>query len=415
MNKTFLTSLLSVLLLAVVSCIRIALPSDDDGKLEPAVDIKLTRSQAEMAADVNAFGFNLFMKAYRAEEGKDVLISPLSVSQALSMTATGAAGETAEAMTRTLGFEGRSVQEMDEFYFTMLEGLKKADKSITFEIANSIWTARGLKVLESFIGDCSKWFNSEVYPDIDFASQNSVSKINGWCSEKTHGKIDSILKQPDPEIRMLLANALYFKAKWGYEFGNTEKGAFHAAGGDIQVDYMPLDHKMAYVSDGSVYEAVSLPYGNGAFNMAVIKPIGKHGVDEAAAAMGKNWSNSIIGLSSAETSVDFKMPEFRLEYTRDIAGILSDMGMAVAFGGGADFSGMTGPGERLRIDFVKHKTYIDVNREGSEAAAVTVVGVKRTSVDIPGKPVVFHADGPFAYVIYERSTGTVLFIGTKNR
>ncbi len=388
---------------------------DNEVKLEPPVDIQLTKSEVEMASDVNQFGFRLFSDIQSQSLDKDMMMSPLSISLALSMAATGSDGATSEEMTQVLGFEGRSVEEMDQFYFKMLEGLAKADKSVTFEVANSIWTARGLKVLDSFISDCGKWFSSEIYPDIDFGASSTPGRINKWCSDKTHGKIDKVVDSPDPNVMMMLINALYFNGKWGITFPDVAKRTFHGAKGDVKMDFMQGKASLPYCKDSKTFEAVSLPYGNGAFRMAVIKPLNGCTVGEALNGLASDWTSYSRSLKFGSGDVQFRMPEFKVEYFKDITGDLQNMGMVDAFSDCADFSRMTGPDQSLKISRVSHKTFIDVNHLGTEAAAVTVVEMKFTTAMPQVNPIrEFYVDDPFAYVIYEQSTGAVLFIGTKN-
>lgn len=390
------------------------LDDNEEVKLEDPVDIQLTKAETEMASDVNQFGFRLFSDIHGQTPDKDMMMSPLSISLALSMTATGSDGATAEEMTRVLGFDGSSVEEMDQFYFKMLDGLSKADKSVTLEVANSIWTARGLKVLDSFIKDCGKWFNSEVYPDIDFGASATPGRINKWCSDKTHGKIDKVVDNPDPAVMMMLINALYFNGKWGVTFPDVAKRTFHGAKGDVNMDFMQGTVRVPYCMDMKTFEAVSLPYGNGAFRMAVIKPVNGCTVGEALNGIASDWTYYVSSLKYDSGDVRFRMPEFKLEYSRNITDDLQEMGMVNAFSDRADFSKMTEPEQPLKISEVNHKTFIDVNHKGTEAAAVTTVTMKLTSAG-PGAPIrEFYVDDPFAYVIYEQSTGAVLFIGTKN-
>ena len=390
----------SALVLVAASC----------GKNDPEYSegaIPLTKAEEGINASANDFGFNVFHELYKEDQ---VLFSPLSASLALSMTATGAAGETASQMTKVLGFDKFSTDDVNRYYRKMIDALLTVDPGTAFEIANSIWIDDKIKVKHGFIDDCKKYYACEVYP-ADFSSQATIDKVNKWCSDKTHGKITSILEEPDPELVMALMNALYFNGSWKYTFPEVFKDRFTTISGKTTgMEMMQLSTELSYGEyDG--FRMVDLPYGNGAFSMKVILPDEKEDFGKAVKRFDAGILDKLNGKLTSK-DVFLKMPKFSFEYQSDLDKVLVALGMEDAFDcAKADFSKMS---DGLYIGFVKQKTFIDVNESGTEAAAVTIVGMYKNAID--GNPqdiVMFIADRPFIFVIQENSTGAVLFIGQK--
>lgn len=399
MKRSFLFAF-SALVLVAASC----------GKNNPEYSegaIPLTKAEEGINASANDFGFNVFHELYKEDQ---VLFSPLSASLALSMTATGAAGETASQMTKVLGFDKFSTDDVNRYYRKMIDALLTVDPGTAFEIANSIWIDDKIKVKQGFIDDCKKYYASEVYP-ADFSSQATIDKVNKWCSDKTHGKITSILEEPDPELVMVLMNALYFNGSWKYTFPEVFKDRFTTISGKTTgMEMMQLSTELSYGEyDG--FRMVDLPYGNGAFSMKVILPDEKEDFGKAVKRFDAGILDKLNGKLTSK-DVFLKMPKFSFEYQSDLDKVLVALGMEDAFDcAKADFSKMS---DGLYIGFVKQKTFIDVNESGTEAAAVTIVGMYKNAIDgNPQDVVMFIADRPFIFVIQENSTGAVLFIGQK--
>lgn len=377
----------------------------EDKPFEPIV---LTKAEQEISNASNQFGFDVYHKLYIE---KQMLISPLSLSLALSMAANGAQGQTAEEMLSTMGFAGQDIDDMNSYYQKMVEAMLEADPKTTFEVANSIWADERIGIKKSFTDATAKYYSSEVYP-ADFSKQATVDRVNGWCSEKTHGKITSIMSEPDPRLMMALVNALYFNGTWAFDFdGKTKKEDFTTiTGSKSKVEMMTSQLDMYAEYDG--FSMVSLPYGNGAFCMDVILPSGK---EDFGKAVSRFNAATLRGLSGRmdRAKVNLKLPKFTFEYEATLNETLKALGMNQAFTNSADFSAMAE--KSLMISMVKQKTFIDVNEKGTEAAAVTIIGMYATSVGPAPEPrtVDFFADRPFLFVIRERSTGAILFIGQK--
>lgn len=407
-----------VLFVAAILALVVCCKKSDDGQLiyngETHFDApaSLTLTKAEMGAlsEMNSFGFNLFEKLY---DGSDMLISPMSISQALAMSATGAAGTTASQMAATLGFKGLSPKEVDEIYFKLLNGLLQCDSLVDFRVANSMWVCKDIKIKQQYVDACAYYFNSEVF-SVDFCAPATLQQMNDWGNKHTNGMIPKMLDSIDPSTLLALANALYFKGSWKYEFGEPFSGTFHGLKGDAAMKFFAIRRNMPYY-EGDAYEMVALPYSNGSFKMAVVLPAKGVAVKDAMCALGKSWGKLIsgsendFGLKDDKMQTNYMMPEFTFEYSEHIAGALKSMGMVDAFvPGSADFSGICDYG--LSITDILHKTAIKNTYKGTEAAAVTVM-VKETSA-MPTMSREFFVDRPFGYLIYEQTTGAIIFMGT---
>lgn len=405
-------AILTLGLSTMVACEK--LNSDDSNSDNEFIPIVLTKAESGIAVKANEFGFNVYHSLY---EEKPILISPLSLSLALSMTACGADGETEKQMTSVLGFSGYSSEEVAGYYKKMVEALKGVDKKSTFEIANSIWVSKHLNVKEEFVSTVREYFASEERI-VDFMDPVVVNQINKWCSDNTHGKITEIVKSIPTETVMALVNALYFNGKWGgFEFDEkTNKEDFSTLEGTkTKVEMMSVSSNFSYASDDG-WSMVNLPYGNGAFRMSVILPPVDMKFADAAKSLD---ADRFIKLSAMARThpVNLKMPQFKYEYSIDELGdVLVSLGMEDAFDASkADFRKMADvPLGEIFIGTVKHKTFIDVNTKGTEAAAVTYVGIMGVAAAPPVTGTVdFIADRPFFFFISESSTGSILFIGQK--
>ena len=395
-------------LLFLAMILTLAACGKQDPDVYPGEPIPLTKSEEGINASANSFGFDVFHALYKEEQ---VLFSPLSASLALSMTATGADGNTAKQMTKVLGFDGFTTDEVNGYYKKMVSALLSADPKTVFEIANSLWIIDDIMVKKPFIDDCKKYYASEVY-SADFSKQSTIDKVNKWCSDKTHGKIKSILDKPDPLLVMALMNALYFNGTWTHPFPDLLENKFNTISGKtVDVEMMHVTEELSYAEyDG--FSMVNLPYGNGAFSMKVILPKEKEDFGKAVRRFDAKTLDKLNGKVSKK-NVSVIMPKFTFECQSNLKDVLIGLGMEDAFNGSkADFSKMSDDG--LYIGFVKQKTFIDVNEKGTEAAAVTIVGMEKNAVGGPEPEIIrFIADRPFLFVIQENSTGAVLFIGQK--
>lgn len=400
--KTKTNAILLVMILTLASCSKNLTPVPDP------VDIVMTPKSLQLVKTNNAFTFNLF-NAIPGSQGKNVMVSPLSISLALSMTLNGADGSTKIDMINALGLNDLSVDEINQVYLDLVTALKKADPNVVMNVANSIWIKKNFPVLEPFIATNQKYYDARV-ESLDFNAA-ALNTINRWVNEKTNTKIPKILDEISAEEIMFLINAIYFNGKWQVQFekSKTQNGSFTlAAGGSVNVPLMKIKETFGY-SEQTGYEALKMPYGRGKFGMVILLPdIGKT-PDQIMQQMSPSaWETLKTSLDSP-IKVDVWMPRFKFIWESDLKEILSSLGMAVAFSKEeANFTKINSNGH-LFITKVKHKTFIDVNEEGTEAAAATSVGIGFTSAG-PGGPE-FHAIRPFLFFITEEDTGAILFAG----
>ena len=392
--------------LALISCSDSVLtPPDENNNPElSAVDKQIIQAS-------NEFAFSLFKDVIAEEEDTNILISPLSVSYALGMTYNGANGQTETDMAATLGYGSLTNEEINISYQKMTEALIALDPLVIFEIANSIWIRQGFPAEQDFIDINQEYFDAEV-ENLDFDDDNSADVINGWISDKTHEKIDHVIDPPiSPATVMFLVNAIYFNGTWTYQFDpdDTAPGAFIQDLNTyqyVECDFMKMRAYLPCMVN-SVFSAVDLPYGNEDYSMTLFKPRRGKTMDDLLAIFNQNNFNSWMS-SLQEDSIDLKMPKFKFSYGTKLNDALSALGMAIAFNPGlADFSGIA-KSWQLYISKVIHKTFIQVDEKGTEAAAVTVVEIEFTS--LPDEDY-FGFTQPFIFVIHEQSTGAILFIG----
>ena len=366
--------------------------------------------KAEKVARDNAFTFDLLRAVRKHTDKTNVFISPLSVSMALNMTLNGAAGTTADEMRTALRESGYSTADINAYSRELREALLRADPKTTIGIANSIWYRQGATVKAPFIEANRTYYDAEVQA-LDFSSPSATATINGWCARKTNNKIKEIVKRVDPTTFMYLINAVYFKGAWTtrFEKKNTHSMIFRRADGSTQtVQMMNIMDTFRYASS-DVCDYLEMDYGNHAFSMVIMLPKdGKTTRDVIAMMDGKKWADAIQSLTLKKIPVF--LPRFKAECEYPMhEHILPDMGMKLPFNPMlADLSGIADIGAfgRLFISSVIHKTFVQVDEEGTEAAGITLVGIENSV-----KSSFFIVDHPFLFVIREKSTDVILFIG----
>jgi serine protease inhibitor len=363
----------------------------------------LTDPENKVIAGSNEFAFDLFRTGNISQHKANVFISPLSASMALGMTANGANGATYDEMRSALRLTGATKADVGAGYKSLIELLRGLDPGTTFIIANSIWYERTFPFNASFLDESKLYFDAQV-ESIDFRSPTAVPTINSWVSEHTNDKIPTILDSIADEEVMFLINAIYFKGIWQKQFdkSKTVDAPFHSADGTTSTVKMMAREEGVQYTATSEYAAVDLPYGNSAFSMTVVLPNGD--IDAFAESFDQAKWNSLVG-SFRESNLQVYLPRFRMEWKRGLNEDLQQLGMRLAFYS-ADFTRMSPRGLDLIITRVVQKTFVEVDEEGTEAAAATMVGIGLTSM-----PAAFRADRPFLVVIRERFSGTILFIG----
>jgi serine protease inhibitor len=354
------------------------------------------------------FGFELFNQLQLKDHGKNVFYSPLSVSLALSMAYNGAAGETKEAMRRTLKTEGLSLNELNGASAALINSLRSSDPKIELAIANSLWARREVKFREDFLLRNRQFFAAEA-ASLDFGAPSALATINNWVSRNTKSKIPSIVDRIKPDDVMFLINAVYFKGQWEKKFKTelTKNEPFYPlTGPQKEIPMMSQSGNYPYYR-GDKFQAVRLFYGDKSASLDLFLPDKDTSIDDLLKRLSleqfRLWTGSFHQASGV-----IKIPRFKMDYEGSLNDPLKAVGMGIAFvGGKADFSGMRGQND-LYISDVRHKAVVEVNEEGTEAAAATSVGVMKRSA-IPR--FTFIADHPFLMMIRDQRTDALLFMG----
>jgi len=370
----------------------------------------LTAQEQQLIQADNRFAIKLLkeLDAETRDTVPNLFISPLSVATALAMTYNGAAGTTADAMRATLELDSMSVGDVNESYRSLIQLLRNLDPHVQFQIANSIWYKQGYVVEQPFLAVNHDYYDAQVTA-LDFTSPTAPTTINDWVSTQTHGIIDQIVDHIPDYMRLYLIDAIYFKGDWTTQFDKTRTAPrpFRLeSGAVVNVPTMArgmTDLRIAFRPYATI---IDLPYGGAAFSMTIVVPRDTTSVSQLVNALTLDqWNGWIESLNTEEN--ELLMPKFTLTNDLGLIPALSGLGMGIAFSDrDADFTRIHTPSE-LAINEVKHKSYVDVNEEGTVAAAVTEVGIGTTSVG--SGPVV--VDRPFLFALRENLSGTLLFIG----
>jgi serpin B len=378
-------------------------PMEQSGKTK--VDSRL------VAADTK-FGFNLYSQLTKRGADKNIFVSPASIALALAMTYNGASGETQKAMTRALELQGLTLAEINAANAQLKTALENADPKVKLEIANSLWAREGVQFQPEFVKANRDFYKAEV-AELDFNQSSAVATINAWVSKSTHGKIDKIVDQISRDTLLFLINAIYFKGSWSEKFDAalTKEENFTLAGGkQMKHPLMSQSGRYAYFENDK-FQAVALPYGDKRINMYLFLPNQNSTLAEFHKALtAQSWAEWMSRF--VQMKGDISLPRFKVEYETTLKGALSALGMGAAFDENADFSAMLKPPARAFISEVKHKAFAEVNEEGTEAAAVTSVEMRTTSLGPPPKTFRMVVDRPFFFAIRDNQTGAVLFMGS---
>lgn len=368
-------------------------------------------SDTGVSDDSNKFGFNILNELIKQDKDKNVFISPASISIALTMTYNGADGETKSTMEKTMQLSGIKQEDVNKAYNSLLKILAYADDKVKFNIANSLWVNKGTSLKPDFVKMNQDNFAAKL-SELDFSTPDALTAINSWVNEKTQNKIPKIIEKIDPATILYLINAIYFKGSWAEKFdsNNTINQDFTSSDGKTKsVSMMNKSGDFNYYK-GDKFQAVQLPYGNGKFSMYVFLPDENSSLDDFYKNLNQdNWKDWLNKFSKNKGKIG--LPKFKSEYGKELSKVLDSLGMGIAFGSNADFSKMVN--ESVSISEVMHKTFIEVNEEGTEAAAATSVAITKNSI-ILGKEFNFVANRPFFIAITESQTGTILFSGIIN-
>lgn len=378
-------------------------PAKPMQKPQSFVDSKLVNGNTK-------FGFKLFSEIAQQDVNKNIFVSPMSVAVALAMTYNGASGETQQAMAKTLELQGLSLQDVNQSNEALRTVLMNADPSVQLSIANSLWVDQKVDLKPEFLQRNQQFYQAKV-TDLDFKSPNAPAMINSWVKENTKGKINQIVDKIDPNQVLFLLNAIYFKGSWATKFDATQTAnkPFYLANGTQKQHPMMSQRGKYLYSENEQFQAVALPYGKGRFSFYIFLPKQNSTLRAFQQQLNpENWETWMTQFRRREGAI--QLPRFKMEYDIELTNALKGLGMDIAFSSRADFAQMSTAD--VEISEVKHKTFVEVNEEGTEAAAVTSVAIAQTSVQMPQEPFRMIVDRPFFSCIRDNQTGTLLFMGS---
>jgi serpin B len=366
---------------------------------------------AALAAANLDFAFRLQGTVMGNGTPSNLLLSPLSVSIALAMVLNGARGSTRQAIASALGLRAMTTADLNRANSGLLAGLSARDPKVQLEIADSLWQRQDLALLPAFVAAVGKAYGA-VPTRLDFSDPRAPGVINAWVSKHTHGLIAKIIDQIPPEMVLFLVNALYFKGPWSAPFdpSATAPGPFNLQDGSaVKVPMMTQSGRFAYTRQPG-YQAISLPYGSGRYGMYLFLPDQSSSLRAFLSGLtARSWTSMIAGLSPQRGTMS--MPKFNLHYTTTLNSALSTLGMGIAFDAQrADFSAMA-RGPRLAISEVRHATVMQVDEQGTKAAAVTSVGIRATAIQVDNS-FTMTINRPFFCAIRDETTGTLLFVAS---
>ncbi len=384
----------------------------------PGIPYDLTKSQSEMVTEGNAFAFNLLNKVTEDSKinGKDFIFSPLSISFVLGALNNGATGQTSEEILSAIGFDGRTSDDINGYCRSILEGCPGVDELVKLKMANAVFAKEGFELKKSFITALSEYYDAFVR-SMEFDIK-ALEAINSWCNEQTEGMIPQILEEIPAEACLFALNSIYFKGDWTVKFekSETRKRTFTNIDGSTGEISMMHSEEIFEYSSNDIWATARLPYGNGSYSMYVLLPHEDRSMDDVLAVLdSQTWENEKNMMRAAR--LDMMIPSFETETNLELKDIMRKLGMERAFEPwNAEFKELSASSTDTYLGLLLQKSKIIVNEEGTEAAAVTIGGAFTTALP-PSEPqtVNFHADRPFFYIIQEKSSNAIFFIGAKVR
>jgi serine protease inhibitor len=382
-----------------------------DSPLAPQLSAKIAPRQ-------NRFGFKLFAELRKEKPDQNLFISPSSIAFALTMTYNGADGETKEAMEKALELQGMTLDDINRGSAALRALLDSSDPKVKLAIANSLWMRADFDFNPDFLKANRSYFGAEM-TNLNFDDPGAVGTINDWVRRSTAGKITQIVDRIEGQTVLFLINAIYFHGEWTEKFKKdmTSDRPFTLPDGRTKQHPLMFQQERFAYGKTDAFQVIELPYGEGRMSMYVFLPAKSSSLSAFLKTLNEeNWNRWMSGMERKKGLIG--LPRFKMEYETMLKDSLSALGMGVAFDPErANLTKMrpadqANDGQRLFISRVKHKTYLDVNEEGTEAAAVTSVEVGVTSAPVePEKPFEMVVDRPFFLAIRDRQTGAILFMG----
>ncbi|MBD2199181.1 MULTISPECIES: serpin family protein [Calothrix] len=416
LGRRYVLTAASVVLLGVLGCSQVngdksALAQSPAPNSESVLPKKTANPDTKLVKANNKFGFKLFSEVLKNESSdKNIFLSPSSVAIALAMTYNGASGSTQQAMAKTLELQGMNLAEINSAYSDLKQLLENPNSDVRLNIANSLWANKNAKFQSDFIQKNKDYYKAQV-TNLDFQDASAPNIINNWVKDNTQGKINKIVDNIDPNQMLFLINAIYFKGKWSNEFDKSQTATlpFNLASGQQKNHPMMSQDGDYRYQENAQFQAVSLPYGkDGKFSLYIFLPKQNSSLKSFYQTLNaENWEQWMTQFRKREGSI--RLPRFKTDYEVTLNDALKALGMGEAFSNKANFSGI---GKNLTISQVKHKTFVEVNEEGTEAAASTSVSIVATSAVQKPEPFKMIVDRPFFCAIRDNQTGSVLFMGS---
>jgi serine protease inhibitor len=375
-------------------------------------EMQVSQQISQLANASNRFGFKLFNQIQTQQQSQEnLVISPSSIAIALAMVENGTDGTTKQEMTTALELAQLDPGSVDTSYQKLMETLKSADPNVKLAIANSLWVNQNITLKQQFINAAQEFYQAEV-TNLNFADPQTTNTINNWVAKNTANKISQIVDSVSPQEAMYLINAIYFKGIWTNKFdpkATTEQPFYDQPDSAQPHSMMNQTGKYRYYQN-DLFQAVRLPYGEKEeLGMYIFLPQETSNLTEFNQQLKiNNWQEWLSQMRSRQGNIT--IPRFQLESETDLNQYLSNLGMKQIFNSSqANFSAMTDT--PVAVNRVKHKTFIEVNEEGTEAAAVTSIGIRITSVDPENVPFNMNVNRPFFFAIRDDITETILFMG----
>ena len=392
-----------ILLFAATAC------NDADGpKINRGEPLQLTPQEQQMAASANEFALDLFKALNQGREVQNTLVSPYSAMQVLAMVANGADGATRQEIVDALRM-GDNVDEINSYIEHLRTGLVKADPNSVLLSANSVWLNKGYEALELFKQNCATYYGASC-KSIDFSSSKATDVINKWASDGTKGMIPSMFSRIDPFAMIYALNTTYFHGMWTNPFRLKRMHAFYNLDRKRErVAFMFEDFYFQHYDDTTGVSLLQLPYGNQCYEMDILIPNDKININDCIKSLTIERINEMLEGVSASRVEDYKvgLPIFEAAFDYDMINVFKSMGIKSAFSGSADFSKLIN-GTNFMLTEAKQTSKIKVNEEGTEVATVTSVKGDEMATITHNQ---FIVDSPFVYIIRERNSGAILFIG----
>ena len=415
--------IISTFLLALTSLSACKNDTEEIGYMLPKTrQIELTSTQKELATKNNNFAFKLVQKINdgknaTADKGKSLFVSPFSVTCMLGMINSGTNDECQREITGVLGMNGTTAQQVNEFCYSLISQAPQADKQVTFETVNAVFTNKGYQVTPQYESITNSYYKSKTQ-SVDFGTSEALATINNWAKESSHGMITDIINDLDPESAVCLLNTAYFEAKWTEQFdkAKTTTDVFTSEDGTKTNVQMMHNKALLSVDANDIFTTVCLPYGSGLnWNMYILLPEKGKNIDDVLACLDANYWES-VSKKSQPMVLEVSIPKFSVEDNIDIRKTLTEMGLECIFKKGA-LSQMLSNAAEATINTMLQKSRIDVSEEGAKMVATTIAykgdtATPPASGDYQIKDGKFNVNRPFVYLVTESSSNTVFFVGT---